>query len=78
MAELLEVAHLVDQHGVTEMQIGRGRVEAGLHPQGTAALELLDQFGLDQHGIRAALDQVDRRLDISHSISPKIPSRSAG
>ena len=78
MAELLEVAHLVDQHGVTEMQIGRGGVEAGLHSQGTAALELLDQLGLDQQCVGTALDQVDRRLDISHSISPKIPSRSAG
>src|SRR5690606_12973657 len=76
--QLLEMAHLVDQHGVTEMQIGRGGVEAGLHTQGTAALEFLDQFGLDQQGVGAALDHVDRRLDFSQSISPKIPSRSGG
>jgi hypothetical protein len=33
MAEILEVAQLVDQHGVAEMQIRRGRVEARLDPQ---------------------------------------------
>ena len=37
VAEALELAHLVDQHGVAEMQIGRGRIETRLDAQRLAA-----------------------------------------
>ena len=37
--EVLELAHLVDEHGVAEVQIGRGRIEARLDSQRLAALE---------------------------------------
>ena len=43
VAELLELAHLVQQHRVPEMQVGRGRIEARLHAQRRAALQLLRQ-----------------------------------
>ena len=33
MAELLELAQLVQEHGVAEVQVGRGRVEARLDAQ---------------------------------------------
>ncbi len=33
MAELLEVAQLVEQHGVAQVQVRRGRVEPDLDPQ---------------------------------------------
>jgi hypothetical protein len=33
VAELLEVAQLADEHGVAEVQIGRGGIEAGLDAQ---------------------------------------------
>ncbi len=36
VAEVLEVLHLADEHRVAEVQIGRGRVEADLHDQGSA------------------------------------------
>ena len=39
--ELLELAHLVEQHRVPEVQVGRRRIEARLHLQRRAALELL-------------------------------------
>ena len=34
VAEILEVLHLPEQNCVAQMQIGRGRVETGLHAQG--------------------------------------------
>ena len=33
VAEVLELAHLVDQHGVAEVQIGSGRIETRLDPE---------------------------------------------
>ena len=78
MAEFLEMPQLVDQHRVTEMKVGRGRVEARLHAQGAAALEAFDQLDLEQERIGATFDQLDGRRNISHSISPKIPFRPRG
>ena len=43
MAELLKVAQLADEHGVAEVQVGRGGVEAGLDAQRTPELEPLEQ-----------------------------------
>ena len=36
MAQVLELAHLVQQHGVADVQVRRGGVEPGLDPQGPA------------------------------------------
>jgi hypothetical protein len=48
VTEILEVLHLPEEHGVTEMQIGRGGVEADLHDQRLTGLlrsfELRAQF----------------------------------
>ena len=33
MAEILEVLHLANEHGVPQVQIGRGRIEADLHDE---------------------------------------------
>ena len=33
VTEVLELPHLVDEHGVAEMQVGRGRIEARLDAQ---------------------------------------------
>ncbi len=54
MAELLERAHLVDEHGVSEMQVRRGRIEAGLDLQGLPARELAREIGRHQQVLRAA------------------------
>ncbi len=57
MAQLLELTQLVDQHRVPQVQVRGGRVEAGLDAQRLAALELLNQFRLDQYFFRTALDK---------------------
>ncbi len=36
VAELLKVAQLAHEHGVAQVQVGRGRIESGLHAQGAA------------------------------------------
>ena len=38
VAQVLKVLHLAQQHGVAQVQIGRGGIEAGLHAQRTAGL----------------------------------------
>jgi hypothetical protein len=66
VAEILEVPQLVDQHGMPEMQVRCGRIEAGLDAQGPAGLQLFDEFGLDQQFVGAALDQRQLGVDIDH------------
>ena len=43
MAQILKVLHLAQQHGVAQVQVGRGGVEAGLDAQRRAGLCGLDQ-----------------------------------
>ena len=57
MPQFLELAQLVNKDGVPQVQIRRSRVETRLDPQRLPALELLDQFGLDQYLFRTTLDQ---------------------
>ena len=58
--EILKVFQLAQQHGVAEMQIGRGRIEAGFHAQRLVRsqrfFELGAQFGLLHNLRRAFLD----------------------
>ena len=55
MAEILESAHLVDEHRVAEVQIRRGRIEAGFDAQRLATAQLRQQLRLEQDFRRAAL-----------------------
>ena len=61
MAEILEVLELAHEHGVAEVQVGRGGVESGLHAEGTAGFarffEALAQIG-DADDLRRALLEV--------------------
>ena len=61
VAQVLEVLELAHQHGVAQVQVGRGRVETGLHAQGAAGLtrllEALAQIG-DADDLRRAFLQV--------------------
>ena len=57
MSQVLELAQLINKHGMAKMQIGSGRVEAGLDPQGLASLQLGHQFRLYQDLVCTALDQ---------------------
>ena len=54
MAELLEVLHLPDHHGVTEVKVGRGGIEADFDSERLAARELRPKV--------LAIDQIDRAL----------------
>ena len=62
MAELLKVAQLAHQHGVAQVQVGRGGVEAGFHAQraaGFAAVfQALAQVADADDLRRALLEQV--------------------
>ena len=65
MAHVLEVLELAHEHGVAEMQIGRGGIEAGLHAHGLAGLagflQALAQVALADD-FRRALAQVGKLL----------------
>lgn len=79
MPQLLELAQLVDQHGVPEVQIGGGWIETGLDAQGLPALELGDKLRLDQDLFRSTLDQrqllFDRLHEAAHYDTKKGRSR---
>ena len=67
MAKILEVPELVDQHRVPEMQIRSRWIKAGLDPQRPAALQLVNQFRLDQQFFRPALDQLQVFFTSAHA-----------
>ena len=66
MAEVLQLAHLVEHHRVAEVQVGRGRVEAELDAQRRAALfgarQFLREFGFDQEFVDTAFGDRERFL----------------
>ncbi len=66
MPQLLELAHLVDEHRVADVQIRGRRVESGLDDQRPALLELRLEPVLGQHFIRAAGQFRDLFLDTAH------------
>jgi len=55
MAQLLELAQLINKHSVPEMQIRRSRVKTCLDTQRLAALELFNQFRFNQNLFRTTL-----------------------
>ena len=66
MPELLKLAHLVDQHRVTEMKVGSRRIESSLDAQRLASLKLGNQLRLDEHLISAPLDHRQLLLNRLH------------
>ena len=60
VAEVLKVLQLAQQHGVAEVEIGRGGIEAGFDPQrlagGARLLQLGAKLGLFHDLSRAFLD----------------------
>ena len=61
--ELLELPHLVEQHGVPEMQIRSGGIEPRLHPKGLAPRELAAQVLFQDELVGATVDCFEvRRL----------------
>ncbi|MNZ52753.1 hypothetical protein D3C78_706120 [compost metagenome] len=57
MPQILELTQLINKHRMTQVQIRCSRIEASLNTQRLAALELLDQLGLDQQFFRTTFDQ---------------------
>ena len=66
MSQILELAQLVDEHGVAEMQIRRGRVETGLDAQASPGFQAFHELAFDQYFIRATLDQCQRFVVCGH------------
>jgi hypothetical protein len=58
MAQILELAQLVDEHRMPQVQIRRGGVEARLDPQGPARPELLCQVPLEQDLVGTASELI--------------------
>ncbi|GBC55328.1 hypothetical protein PSNTI_07790 [Stutzerimonas stutzeri] len=73
MPELLKLAHLVDQHRVTEMKVGSRRIESSLDAQRLASLKLGNQLRLDEHLISAPLDHRQLLLNRLHGNAPHHP-----
>ena len=57
---------LVDDYRVAEVEVGGGRVEAELHPQPAAGLELADELLLDEKLVTPALDHRELVVDVDH------------
>jgi len=66
VAHVLELAHLVEQHGVADVQVGRGRIEARLDPQWPADAQSGFQLLLFQYFLCAPMNQRQRVLQIGH------------
>ena len=75
MSEFLELAHLVDKHRVSDVQIRRGRVEAGLDDQRAAFFQLLAKSAIRQDLLRAAAELAQLNVQIRHRFF--VPVRKA-
>ena len=56
MAQILEGLQLVEDHGMTQVNVGGGRVHAQLDAQRAPFLQLGDKFFFNQNFFRSALD----------------------
>ena len=56
MTQILQLAHLIQQHRMPQMQIGRGRIEARFDAQRACLRQLFDQLGFYEQLIGSALD----------------------
>jgi hypothetical protein len=56
--EILELAELAEWHGMTQMQVGRGRIDAQLRAKRASSLELLGEIGERNYVRGAARDDV--------------------
>ena len=64
MAEILQLAQLVELHGVTQVQIGARRIETLLDLERNAAFQLGDKLGLDEELVGAALEHGQMMIDV--------------
>ncbi|EXI68447.1 MAG: hypothetical protein AW08_01229 [Candidatus Accumulibacter adjunctus] len=68
VAEVLEVSQLVDQYGMSEVQVGCRRIETGLDAQWAPALQLVPQFRFDQELLGAAPDLPELIVHCAHAV----------
>jgi hypothetical protein len=68
VAQILELAHLVEQDGMTEVEIGRGGIETGFDAQRSPRFKFLDQLGFDKKLVAAAPDDFKGVFDGRHGI----------
>ena len=66
VAEFLELAHLVDEHRVADVQVGRRRVEAGLDDERPALFELCLETVLGKNLVAAANQFLQLLLFVLH------------
>src|SRR3970282_1664688 len=66
MPEVLQLAQLVDEHRVPEMEVRGGGIEPGLYPQRSSRREPSAQLGFDQQLVRAAPDDLELLFDGNH------------
>ncbi len=67
--ELLELPHFIEQHGVTQVQVRRGRIESGLDMQRFAALQFGNQLTFREQFLRAALELGQLFVEVHHVVS---------
>ena len=79
MAKILQLPQLVDEHRVSEVQIGRGWVEPGLYPQRTTGLEFINEILLNQQLLAPPLDDLQLFFDfhVQYAAMPLISNRPA-
>ena len=70
MAKLLELAHLVEKHGVPEVEVGRGGVEAGLDAKRFTAFEFRNQILLHEDLVHTSADDGKRVIEPGQGSSP--------
>ena len=56
MPELLELPHLVEQHGVPEMQVRRRRIETRLYAQRPAGSDACGEILFEENFLNAATE----------------------
>ena len=77
VAEVLQLAQLVDQDGVAEVQVRARRVEACLDAQRLPALQLLGELALDQEFVGPAAEDRELVFDVEgHGVrrAPSLPA----
>ena len=81
MAEILQLAHLVQHDRVADVDVGRGRIEAKLDAQRLAARgaarELLREFVFDQQLVDSPVSRWQARAGTS-SVRGKVFAAEAG
>ena len=69
MAQVLELTHLAQGHGMAQVQVGAGGIDAELDVEGLALLKLLAKVGLGDDLRCARGDDTHLLVDRQHWVS---------